>query len=82
MPLAESNLDLSREAYRAGRASFLSVLEAQRFFLETRMQFVEAAEGAAVTIPEVERAIGLQFEELIKRARSEPEPGTNDEVEP
>lgn len=82
LPLAESNLNLSREAYRAGRASFLSVLEAQRFFLETRRRYVEAAENAAVTIPQVERTIGLPFEELIERARSEPESATNGEVKP
>ena len=82
LPLAKSNLDLSREAYQAGRASFLSVLEAQRFFLGTRRQYVDAAEGAAVTIPEVERTIGLPFEELIKRSRAEPKSEKNDEVEP
>ena len=29
LPLAESSLDLSRESYRAGKAPFLTVLEAQ-----------------------------------------------------
>ncbi len=82
LPLAKSNLDLSREAYQAGRASFLSVLEAQRFFLDTRRQYVEAAERAAVTIPEVERTVGLPFEELLKRARSEPDGEASGEVEP
>jgi len=65
IPLAENNLDLSREAYKAGRASFLSVLEAQRFFLGTRRRYVEAAERAALTIPELERAIGVPFDQLI-----------------
>ncbi|NOX59956.1 MAG: TolC family protein [Planctomycetes bacterium] len=62
VPLAQSNLDLSREAYREGRASFLSVLEAQRFFLETRQGYIQAAQSAAMMIPELERSIGLPFD--------------------
>ncbi len=65
IPLAQGNLDLSREAYRAGRASFLSVLEAQRFFLETRRGYVEASQTAATMIPELERTIGLPFDKLL-----------------
>lgn len=82
IPLAKSTLTLSREAYKAGRTSFLSVLEAQRFFLDTRTRYVEAAERAAVTIPEVERTIGLPFAELIERARAEPDPETRQGVKP
>lgn len=82
LPLAQSNLDLSRETYQAGRASFLSVLEAQRFFLDTRRQYVEAAERAAVTIPQLERAIGLPFDEFLSEARSTEESKTGSGVEP
>lgn len=71
LPLAKNTLDLSREAYRAGRTSFLSVLEAQRFYLVTRSRSVDAAERAAITIPDVERAVGLPFDELVDRARAE-----------
>ncbi len=66
IPLAQVNLDLSREAYRAGRASFLSVLEAQRFFLATRRGYVEASQSAATMIPELERTIGLPFERFLE----------------
>ncbi len=82
LPLAESNLDLSREAYQAGRASFLAVLEAQRFFLDSRSRYVAAAESAAITIPELERTIGLPFPELVKRARPGAESETGNEFEP
>lgn len=64
-PLAQSNLELSREAYRAGRASFLSVLEAQRLSLETRSGLVIAAQAAAIAVPELERTIGLPFAKLM-----------------
>lgn len=69
IPLAQDNLDLSREAYRAGRASFLSVLEAQRFFLETRRGYVEASQSAATMIPELERTIGLPFDRFLAEVK-------------
>ncbi|MHC4444771.1 MAG: TolC family protein, partial [Planctomycetota bacterium] len=50
LPLSQDNLDLSREAYVAGQASFLSVLEAQRSFLESRSRVVEAAVKSAITV--------------------------------
>ncbi len=74
IPLAQDNLDLSREAFRAGRASFLSVLEAQRFFLEARRGYVEAAQSAATMIPELERTIGLPFDRLLAEAKKPTKP--------
>lgn len=57
LPLAESNVTLSREAYRAGRTSLLGVLEAQRFLLTTRRRYVEAWMEAAATMPALDRAV-------------------------
>ncbi len=65
VPLAKSNLDLSQEAYRAGRTSFVSVLEAERFFLDARSRYVDAARTAAKAVPELERVIGLPFDRFI-----------------
>ena len=70
LPLARDNLDLSREAYRAGRASFYAVLEAQRFFLESRNSYVSAAQAAAATIPELERTIGLPYARFLAEAEA------------
>ena len=64
VPLAQSNLDLSRESYKAGRASFLSVLESQRFFLDTRRRSIEAIQTAAAAVPELERAVGMPMSAL------------------
>lgn len=64
VPLAQSNLDLSRESYKAGRASFLSVLESQRFFLDTRRRSIEALQTAAAAVPELERAVGIPMRDL------------------
>lgn len=82
IPLAESNLDLSREAYQAGRASFLSVLEAQRFFLDTRRKHVEVAELAAVAMTRMERTTGMPFEKIMDETRTKPDSETKEMVEP
>jgi cobalt-zinc-cadmium efflux system outer membrane protein len=81
LPLAQSNLDLSRESYRAGRASFLAVLEAQRFSLEARRSYVSAARTAATTIPELERTVGLPYDKLVAEVDPEPIPETKPEQE-
>jgi len=72
VPLAQSNLELSRQAYQAGQASFLAVLEAQRFFLDSRAQYIQALQAAAVAIPELERTIGLPYETLISKSTTQP----------
>lgn len=72
IPLAERNLELSRESYQAGKASFLSVLEAQRFFLRSRSRYIEALQTAAGTIPDLERTVGRPFDELIEAAGHQP----------
>lgn len=65
LPLAQDNLELSQEAYRLGRASFLSVLEAQRFLLSSRRSYVNALGEAASTLPELEQAVGRPLAEIV-----------------
>jgi len=76
LPLAQTNLELSRESFRAGRASFLAVLEAERQFLDARHAYVNAALEAAVAVPELERTIGLPFDRLIPPDGIESQPQT------
>jgi cobalt-zinc-cadmium efflux system outer membrane protein len=71
IPLAERNLELSRKAYQAGKVSFLEVLEAQQFFLQSRSKYIEALQTAAGTIPELERTVGRPFQELVEAAADE-----------
>lgn len=63
IPLAERNLALAREAYSAGGASFLAVLEAQRFFLQARTRAIESHLRAARALPALERAVGAPISE-------------------
>ncbi len=76
IPLAQRSLDLSRESYKSGRASFLSVLEAQRFYLDTRRRSIEATQAAAATIPEVERVVNIPLAGLREEEVGPPASGT------
>lgn len=79
IPLAQQSLDLSRVSYQAGQASFLSVLEAQRLYLDTRRRSSEAAQAAAVTTSSFERIVGMPFprlrEALSAEASTQPSQG-------
>jgi cobalt-zinc-cadmium efflux system outer membrane protein len=72
VPLAKDNLELSREAYQAGQASFLSVLEAQRFFLDSRAKYIEALQKASSAVPNLERTIGLPYKAMFTCTTTQP----------
>ncbi len=58
LPLVQTNLDLSRQAYRAGKLSLLAVLESQKALLTARRRYVDALREGAVSLTELERAVG------------------------
>lgn len=58
LPLRQDNLELSREAYQAGRLPFLSVLEAQRTLLLARSAYVETLRDSVLSLAELERVAG------------------------
>lgn len=66
LPLRERSLGLAREAYRSGRVTFLSVLEAQRELLGGRVAYVQALQDSALAIVELERLTGRPATELFK----------------
>ncbi len=66
VPQAQKSLDMSRESYHAGKASILSVLDAERTFLTTRDSYAEALRAAAAVVPELEGAVGLPIAELLR----------------
>lgn len=55
MAQTQSNLDLSRQSYQAGRASLIVLLDAQRILLATRRGAVVADRESAITRAELER---------------------------
>lgn len=66
LPLVQTNLELSREAYGTGKLSVLAVLEAQKSLLAARRRYVEALRDGAVALTELEKAVGLPLERLVE----------------
>jgi outer membrane protein TolC len=58
LPAAERSANLSRQAYRAGQVSLLSILEAERGLLAARSGYLAALESAALAAIELERVTG------------------------
>jgi cobalt-zinc-cadmium efflux system outer membrane protein len=65
LPLREGSLELSREAYRYGRASFLQVLEAERRLLEARAGYLEALQNSSTALVELERVTGQPVSQIV-----------------
>lgn len=64
IPLAQRNLDLGRESYKAGKASLLEILDLQKFLVDARSRYVQSAADAAMKIADLERTTGLPLREL------------------
>lgn len=67
-PLRESSLKLAREALRAGKTGFLSVLEAQKRLLAAKRDENMWAEASALMLIELEAACGRPLRELLEEA--------------
>ncbi|MBI5762589.1 MAG: TolC family protein [Planctomycetes bacterium] len=66
LPQAQSNLDLSRQTYQAGRASLIVLLDAQRILLATRRDAVVADRESAITRAELERLTARPLTTLLE----------------
>jgi len=86
LPAAERNVSLSREAYKAGRLSFLSVLEAERTYLAARSGYLDALESAAIATVELEQVTGRPAHVLSTQSEpfriEEDNDDSNSEVKP
>lgn len=71
LPLAQHNLDLTREAYRVGQISILEVLESQKFLLGARGRHVELLRDSVVALIELERAVGLPLDRIAHAGATE-----------
>jgi outer membrane protein TolC len=61
-------LKLAREALRAGKTGFLSVLEAQKRLLAAKRDANMWAEASALMLIELEAACGRPLRELLEEA--------------
>lgn len=66
LPLLENNLELSREAYRSGSVTFLSVLETQQQLLQSRARYVQALRDSTTTVIDLERAAGRPIRAILE----------------
>jgi outer membrane protein TolC len=81
LPLVQTNLDLSREAYTAGKLSLLAVLEAQKAMLASRSRYVEALREGVVSLTELEKAVGLPVERMLREAATPTSGSSGTEVQ-
>jgi cobalt-zinc-cadmium efflux system outer membrane protein len=74
LPLREGSLELSREAYRYGRASVLQVLDAERRLLEARAGYLEALQTSSTALVDLERVTGQPATQIMTTAQQQPTP--------
>lgn len=74
VPTAERNVSLAQHGYRVGRVPFLSMLEAQRAYITTRTNQLEAQRDAALAEIDLERVTGRPIATLLERARTSEHP--------
>jgi len=80
LPLAENNLEMLRESYRAGKRPRIAVLDAQRTLIAARGRYVEALRGAAAALTDLEKATGQPLNKILKTtATTQPAVGRTDE---
>jgi len=68
VPLAESNLDLTRQAYEQGFAGILQILEAQRRFADTQLGYLTMQYEHRLALAALEREVGGRVMELQSRS--------------
>jgi cobalt-zinc-cadmium efflux system outer membrane protein len=76
LPQAQRSLDMSRESYHAGKASILSVLDAERTYLSAREGYAAALQESASAMPLLERVVGIPMHQIIRPGTGEDEQAT------
>ncbi|MHB9028925.1 MAG: TolC family protein [Candidatus Latescibacterota bacterium] len=69
IPVAQSAFSVAEEGYRAGKFSYLEVLDAQRALFEVQEQNIEALAAYHSATAEMERLTGASLEEIIPKNR-------------
>ncbi|MCZ6651907.1 MAG: TolC family protein, partial [Planctomycetota bacterium] len=66
LPQRQDNLNLSRDAYRLGKTSFLSVLEAQRDYLAARREYIGSLFDGARSLIALEQVTGQPLSKILQ----------------
>ncbi|MBC7783906.1 MAG: TolC family protein [Burkholderiales bacterium] len=64
-PLAQRTVDLSRQGYSAGAASYLDLVDAQRTFLEVQLSLAEARAERERLLARIESLAGVDIETVM-----------------
>lgn len=68
LPLRESNLELSKEAYRAGKTPLITVLNTQKTLQDARAGLIQAIRDNAIAWVELERVVASPVKNIIDSA--------------
>ncbi len=82
LPQADRNLEFTQAAYQAGTVGVLTLLESQRSLLDTRRGYVQVWATAAISLSDLERAVGLPLTDVEAAATHEEGEQSNDEGGP
>jgi outer membrane protein, heavy metal efflux system len=64
LPLAKQSVDLTRQSYASGAASYLDLIDAQRTLLDVRLLYAEARTAREKQLAELEALGGVDIETL------------------
>lgn len=80
LPLRKSSLELAGEAYRAGKVSFLSVLEAQRTLLAARASYVQTRRRSAAALADLEKVACRPISYILGEGEPREDPPAEDDT--
>ncbi|MFN7170243.1 MAG: TolC family protein [Candidatus Omnitrophota bacterium] len=61
IPQAEQTLKASRIAYEAGKIDFLNLLDSQRMFLDSKLDYYRMLADYEIALADLERAVGIEL---------------------
>lgn len=75
LPKAQQAFEAARQGYREGKFDYLYVLDTQRTFFETKVQYIDAVEACHLARADVERLTGQSLDRA-SRGSDQPSKGT------
>ncbi|MFA6217777.1 MAG: TolC family protein [Candidatus Omnitrophota bacterium] len=63
LPIVQSSLEVSLFAFRSGKGDFMALLDNQRMFIETKLQYYKALIEYDMNVADLERAVGVDLKQ-------------------
>lgn len=64
VPQAEESLEIARQAYKHGGFDYIEVLDAQRTFASTKIEYLDILNNLFSAITEIERLVGINISDI------------------